>query len=245
MLSVRMRPEGTPRKDRRASKACSGCRTRKVRCDVLTSGIPCSNCRADQFECSILPRKKRATKIKKQREGNWPALNTTISDDSGSLVVVAPAGHVTQHIARHQIPHYPLLRDFTEGNEGDESASADGQASLGAASTITPTRHVLPSLSQEDKQYMTLKGAFDVPPKQVLNDLVSNYFRIFHPFFPVVDKRAFLQQYDAATAQDRFDQHGISLLLLQSIIFTSCAVSVKLPGDVAVLMRPRSRLMHP
>ena len=44
---------------RRASKACSCCRSRKVRCDVTESGIPCTNCRLDEVECLVTEGKRR------------------------------------------------------------------------------------------------------------------------------------------------------------------------------------------
>ncbi|KIX02419.1 uncharacterized protein Z518_08360 [Rhinocladiella mackenziei CBS 650.93] len=44
---------------RRASKACHCCRSRKVRCDVVESGIPCTNCRLDEVECIVTEGKRR------------------------------------------------------------------------------------------------------------------------------------------------------------------------------------------
>ena len=44
---------------RRASKACHCCRSRKVRCDVVESGIPCTNCRLDEVECLVTEGKRR------------------------------------------------------------------------------------------------------------------------------------------------------------------------------------------
>lgn len=44
---------------RRASKACQCCRSRKVRCDVVESGIPCTNCRLDEVECCVTEGKRR------------------------------------------------------------------------------------------------------------------------------------------------------------------------------------------
>lgn len=39
----------TPRQ--RASRACSLCRKRKVRCDMVVSGMPCTRCRLDRVTC--------------------------------------------------------------------------------------------------------------------------------------------------------------------------------------------------
>ncbi|KAL2406065.1 Cutinase transcription factor 1 beta [Exophiala dermatitidis] len=44
---------------RRASKACHCCRSRKVRCDVVESGIPCTNCRLDEVECIVTEGKRK------------------------------------------------------------------------------------------------------------------------------------------------------------------------------------------
>lgn len=44
---------------RRASKACHCCRSRKVRCDVVESGIPCTNCRLDEVDCIVTEGKRR------------------------------------------------------------------------------------------------------------------------------------------------------------------------------------------
>lgn len=43
---------------RRSTKACLGCRARKVRCNVAEHGSPCTNCRLDILECVVRPRRK-------------------------------------------------------------------------------------------------------------------------------------------------------------------------------------------
>jgi len=47
----------------RARVACSDCRRRKVRCNVVLSGRPCTNCRLDGFECVTRPKKQRVSRI--------------------------------------------------------------------------------------------------------------------------------------------------------------------------------------
>ncbi len=214
-----------PSKDQRASKACSGCRTRKVRCDVLKTGTPCSKCRADGFECNILARKKRCAPGKRRHYSRTPRTGNCGED---SQPAAPPTDNIAQHIVRHQIPHYPLLSGFTERNDERVSVLPHNQPPAPALNSMgkAPPRLILPSLSHEDLQYLTLKGAFDLPPKRLLDDLVANYFRVFHPFFPVVDKQAFFLQFNGPNSLDGIRGCGISLLLLQSIIFTSCAVSL-------------------
>lgn len=46
---------------RRAGRACATCHRRKVRCDLLTSGVPCTNCRIDGEACQLRPRQKKRT----------------------------------------------------------------------------------------------------------------------------------------------------------------------------------------
>ncbi|KIW19593.1 hypothetical protein PV08_00166 [Exophiala spinifera] len=87
---------------RRASKACHCCRSRKVRCDVVESGIPCTNCRLDEVECIVTEGKRRR---KPYPEGEMlhqsPCLSIeeekkqqsqlTIFDDIDGLSDLAPA----------------------------------------------------------------------------------------------------------------------------------------------------------
>jgi hypothetical protein len=51
---------------KRASQACHHCRTRKVKCDLVKSGIPCHNCSSDGIECIILE-SKRSRKYRLQK----------------------------------------------------------------------------------------------------------------------------------------------------------------------------------
>ncbi|KIH89861.1 hypothetical protein SPBR_00243 [Sporothrix brasiliensis 5110] len=80
----------------------------------------------------------------------------------------------------------------------------------------------------EDAQYLRAKGAF-LPPRDALDDCVATYFRVFHPFFPVVDRPAFLARYRQTARDDEVQdsangrETGPSLLLLQSIVFTASA----------------------
>src|ERR1700761_3825465 len=60
-------PDSTDRiVKKRASQACHHCRTRKVKCDLVKSGIPCHNCSSDGIECIILE-SKRSRKYRLQK----------------------------------------------------------------------------------------------------------------------------------------------------------------------------------
>ena len=53
---------------KRASQACHHCRTRKVKCDLVKSGIPCHNCESDGVECLVVEsRRSRKYRLQKRQ----------------------------------------------------------------------------------------------------------------------------------------------------------------------------------
>ena len=52
------RPISKRRGKKRSSRACTTCRLRKVRCNIVAHGAPCSNCRHDEIDC-VLPLSRR------------------------------------------------------------------------------------------------------------------------------------------------------------------------------------------
>lgn len=67
---------------RRSARACSGCRLRKVRCDVTKRGFPCNNCQSCNMPCSIPVdrRGKLATAAEKENvDGTTPSDNGLIT----------------------------------------------------------------------------------------------------------------------------------------------------------------------
>lgn len=77
---------------RRASKACQCCRSRKVRCDVVESGIPCTNCRLDEVECCVTEGKRRKKSV--------------VETD---LLPKSPIESVEE---RDEPPHFPIFDDI-------------------------------------------------------------------------------------------------------------------------------------
>lgn len=89
---------------RRASKACHCCRSRKVRCDVVESGIPCTNCRLDEVECLVTEGKRRRK-----------------SYVDGDLLHQSPSGSTLDD---KEVPLFPMFDDMDELN--DLSLPLDG-----------------------------------------------------------------------------------------------------------------------
>ncbi|KAG9234538.1 fungal-specific transcription factor domain-containing protein [Amylocarpus encephaloides] len=61
------RPISKRRGKKRSSRACTTCRNRKVRCNIVAHGAPCSNCRHDEIEC-ILPLSRRQRSARERAE---------------------------------------------------------------------------------------------------------------------------------------------------------------------------------
>jgi hypothetical protein len=202
------------RKKKRASKACSCCRTRKIRCDVLKTGVPCSRCQLDGFDCLVQARKKRRGKNEPAKEAPSSSEDLTIGD--AARPSAAPRS-ISQHVMLHQVPHYPFFRSFAP--DGQSSLLAVSQDYQDVSGDIKHSR-----LDEEDIQYLRRKGALSLPPKRVMDEFVSNYFQLFHPFFPIIDKSSFLKGYYRNDRDAGLASYGTSLLLLQAIIFTASAV---------------------
>lgn len=209
---------------RRASKACSSCRARKVKCNVLQSGPPCSKCREDGFDCCVKERKKRRTKAPvashpRSHAGVYGNLHHSPRGESPRAD--SKFTSLPPHVASHQIPHYPFFRDLPQKANPERPPSEHADIDSPKVQMI-PHNGQASDLSVEDFQFLKQKGAFELPSRPLLDELVFNYFEVFHPFFPVVDKPAFLNEYESL---EKTDSQSPSLLLLQAIIFTSCAVS--------------------
>ena len=76
------------------------------------------------------------------------------------------------------------------------------------------------SLAQEDLDFLNAKGSFLLPPEELLEQLIQSYFNYVHPLLPVVEPTIFFSQYRANGSL------GVSLLLIQSMLFAASNVSI-------------------
>ncbi|KAF2017920.1 hypothetical protein BU24DRAFT_490994 [Aaosphaeria arxii CBS 175.79] len=195
---------------RRAARACTTCHSRKTRCDVLQVGVPCTKCVENEFQCSIEPRKKRRRKAEIK--------------DSDSLAM--PRVAFPEHIIRHQIPHYKFFQNLTPvGKSSLRSGNGERLMSLPivprdeSAELHGNHRRVGP----EELRFLKEMHVLDLPPKPVLDECVASYFRVFHSFFPVIDRPSFLARYHRKGSDNPDDPDAPSILIIQAIIFTACA----------------------
>lgn len=198
----------------RTSKACLSCRARKVRCDALQVGIPCTKCKSNDFECSITSRKKR------RKKGDFLKL----SPDNNNRM---PPRAIPEHIMLHQVPHYPFFQGLQSSRhpwlqardkENGVLLPVPGYDGSTSASPVKST------MAADDIEFLRSRGALLLPSREILDKCVSVYFQIIHPFFPVLDKPVLLDQYQSSDQETLLQGRGISLLLLQAIIFTASLV---------------------
>ncbi|KAJ6139441.1 hypothetical protein N7471_005927 [Penicillium samsonianum] len=83
------------------------------------------------------------------------------------------------------------------------------------------TRHILltsktsASLSPEDKAYLQYKGVFNMPRKEICEELLRAYFHHVHPIMPVIDATTLPQLYPSGDGQP------YNLILLWSIFYAA------------------------
>ncbi|KAL1983144.1 hypothetical protein VTN96DRAFT_474 [Rasamsonia emersonii] len=77
-----------------------------------------------------------------------------------------------------------------------------------------------------------------------MDQFVAAYFKIFHPFFPVIDKETFLKDYYYCRAKgEKSGRHeGPSLLLLQAVLFVASSyVTPELLAEAGFSSRKKAR----
>lgn len=81
----------------------------------------------------------------------------------------------------------------------------------------------LPNLTPRDVDVLDSQGCLRVPTRDILNEFLHQYFRHIHPLLPMIDEGEFWARYTEEASAETYIG-GISLLLLQAMIFASCNV---------------------
>lgn len=120
-------------------------------------------------------------------------------------------------------PHFTYFQNLTQAG-APTSAAAQGENGLllpvpGQLDSMPPSEHGLP---KDDEDFLRRKGCFEFPSIDLTNQFFSAYFCAYHPFFPVIDKPAFLARYHRDPAAEICSRG--SIILLQAIIFTASSV---------------------
>ncbi len=209
---------GLRERKRRASRACGSCKARKVRCDVVKTGFPCTDCRNEGYECSIPERKKRRKTVRRASDDDEAEVGASIDRrrrDSG----------LSQHAILHQIPHYPFLVNFAHIPTDSEDRFSSPPLSSNQDADRRPNSVSDARDMSDELAFLKGKGALDLPEKRILDIFVSHYFRIIHPFFPIIDKVAFSSKLGDMDPHHSPGKSSLSLMLLQAVLFSASSVS--------------------
>ncbi|WKT46952.1 hypothetical protein QSH57_011826 [Fusarium oxysporum f. sp. vasinfectum] len=251
---------GEKRGRKRAAEACASCRARKVRCDVIGQ-FPCVRCQLEGCDC-VTTAKQRSTstsdeRIVHQQQTDFfltshfefsPAtlaltsvpLNTAAGDTSLNITYNNPRG------LNCTLTDPPTPEREPEGTNTIAEALAMGcspfidptfnQQFSPLAQLDTPTTYKLSHLAEDDVTYLKSKNVFNLPPKEVQDELVNNYFLYIHPLLPIMREKDF--QDDYAT-----NLSGTSLLLYRAMIFVATSLLYDFDAERNILPRLQATLL--
>lgn len=77
------------------------------------------------------------------------------------------------------------------------------------------------SLLPQDLAFLTSQGCFIVPHRAALDEFMQQYFLHVHPMLPILNEKDHWQAYNS---QDSQGQGGMSILVLQGLLFVSSGV---------------------
>ncbi|KAI5465060.1 fungal-specific transcription factor domain-containing protein [Mariannaea sp. PMI_226] len=241
---------------RRATRACLGCRARKVRCDV-TRRQPCGNCQWTGQECTLKIHARES--IQKPTQADAVARYNKPSESLQPDSPATPLSCTTRDDEKYQYSATP---------EGDLPITIDTSASqdipLSPSSSCTSSEinvldqmriksisreqeiylNQLPGfikrfgkvLDDHDWEFLRSKDALTLPNPSLQAALIEAYFHNVHPLLPVLEVDQFLRSFDARSGQ-------LSLLLFQSVLFAASAfIDMSLLADAGFQSRTEARL---
>ncbi|KAL3456140.1 hypothetical protein BJX64DRAFT_49415 [Aspergillus heterothallicus] len=204
----------------RASRACQSCHKRKIRCDIMSRGVPCTNCTDYAVDClPHVPRprvcvQRRWRRRESSPEAGWRA-------DRNMNVLIAPR-------ERHPIPDlwssmlpaelHGWLPQFEYLGESLSLAPLqDGRKAMDIYHPLSRGSPRLPSgLDPFQVAILAQQGAFLLPYKELRDELIGEFFIWVAPVVPVVSQASFMDEYK----NGRF-----SLLLVQAMLLAASKVS--------------------
>lgn len=105
----------------------------------------------------------------------------------------------------------PLHTNASESHNGMSASRRRWDVDMSSRSTLDLELQIA-NVDSSDMEYLRAKGAFDLPPRKIQEDLVEAYFAEVHPTAPVINKTDFLA---------KFYSHQVPNRLLLFAIFTS------------------------
>ena len=198
---------------RRAPNACHGCRDRKIKCDVSSSGTPCQNCTRTNAECLVAGRKRSMTKHAYRPSLPSESMHIFEVDAIQSTNNQAAGKEITTNLDECLIsdicPLPPTGRSPTDLLPIHEEISPEYHL----PSYIIPLR---PDLDPGVLCLLRQKKALSLPRHTVRGELLRVYICYVHPFLPLLDLGYFL---DAVEGKN--ESKKVSLILFQAVMFAA------------------------
>lgn len=227
----------------RGSRACSVCRSRKVRCDAEIH-IPCTNCITFGCECVLPEAKKRGSsggdsKLKRKQPVGYDSdniataallLNSTDKPEKPAQLGQSATSEPLINISQVSVP--PSLTSTYKSGHNYTAANRSiltfvGSSSFGPWTQKVGQNHIEvsdffdedgTSLDAVELEILKLRGAFLLPSKSLSLDLIETYFEHIHPLMPVIDRTDFMRKFN-----DPNDSQ--SLMLMHAVLLCGCRVS--------------------
>ncbi|KAH8706091.1 hypothetical protein GQ44DRAFT_763947 [Phaeosphaeriaceae sp. PMI808] len=205
---------------KRTAEACLQCRSKKVRCDILSTA-PCVRCRLDGMKCVL--RSGDRKRSDSARTKSPPSLSTRRNSDQVAASLF-PADEWLNHASwdlpssgSMNLSFLDDLQDPVSVHYSPEVADTTMEMSQSSSDPPVPPVGVydLSNLLPEDVQYLLRKAVFVLPPTTVQDSLVKAYFLYVHPFLPIMAEDRFWSDYD----------HGLkhtSFLVYSAMLVAAC-----------------------
>ncbi|KAJ5814244.1 fungal-specific transcription factor domain-containing protein [Penicillium pulvis] len=203
----------------RAPRACLYCRSRKVRCDVVTGGHPCTNCRLDSLTCKV---------VETNRSKKTASL-VNVSDRPPNGALEDGRASNTPTVLGDQFPVSLTFEDqIGSSQSGDvpqeECQSASAQSAPIDSAQASTNKHwqhlpvyIKPlgaHILADDIEYLAKKDALSIPDDELRNELLRYYIKLVHPSMPILDVSQFVTPIIKADGSN-----PVSLLLFQAVMF--------------------------
>ncbi|OBT39687.1 hypothetical protein VE00_09975 [Pseudogymnoascus sp. WSF 3629] len=216
------------RKGKRAPRACTACRARKVRCNIVPHGAPCANCSHFGMACIELKKKTAGRRpASKKNEAGSP--DSTIGEqeetrDVDSTEKVGSNSEIQAGLIEELSSPTSIHSDFFTRTD---FASDSGYLSppLPGAFTAFPC-----NLSSSDLSYLHSHDTFTLPNAAMQSELLKAYADFVHSQMPILDLEELLltvKHMDDQPDEQRTDSGGfenssrkqISFLLFQAVMY--------------------------
>ncbi|KAH6869049.1 fungal-specific transcription factor domain-containing protein [Thelonectria olida] len=194
---------------RRAPRACLSCRKRKVRCDVTRTAQPCTNCRLDDTTC-VLDVRAPASACRDRVTTTKPASDAASTSDDYFCSHVSSEALDSTHCDSSNVDNDSHFVAPSPGNPNSDQANWKRlETTDGAYCNV---------------EYLESQGCFRVPTEPILDEFLQHYFLHVHPMLPILNEGDFWNDHSAnAILTSTKQPPGPPLLLLQAVLFSSCA----------------------